>query len=129
VTGAVIALAVAIAAAIGGLIALALKALSAERRCGDARSDEASLAARLESMVKQRDDESTRADYEKGRADALDDALADAALNNVGPVDGSLGRLLQAWTRIRAKSGDGTRVLPTPAATVSPGPDDLLPFE
>jgi hypothetical protein len=126
---AVVALAVALAVAVGGLIKLALGWTGAEKRAGSEKAGHAELSVRLETMTEKHNDALARGDAEKVRADALDDALADAALNNAGPVDGALARLLQTWTRIRAKGGDGTRVLPTPAATVSPGPDDLLPFE
>jgi hypothetical protein len=132
VTAAVVALAVALAAAVGGLIALGLKALDAERRCGNARSDEAALAVRLVNMTAQRDDETRRADNERTRADALDDALAEAALANAGPVDGAFGRLLQTWTSARAKAGAGQGAVPdasnpsSAAEADRPGSDDLL---
>jgi hypothetical protein len=111
-----------------GYVVLALKALSAERRCGDARSHEAALAVRLESMTAQRDAESKRADDEKERANALDDAIAEAAAVSVGPVDGSWGRLLQKWSAVGTKNGPGQGAVSAPPATAEPGPDELLPF-
>ncbi len=123
-TAAVVTLAVALTAAVGGLIALAVAAISAERRCGDARADESALAVRFESMTAQRDAESRRADDEKERANALDDLLADAAVT--GPVLGAYDRLLQTWRARRAPSSDGARAVPTPAPTADPGPDDLV---
>lgn len=123
-TAAVVALALALAAAVGGFIALAVKALDAERRCGDARSDKSALAVRLETRTAERDDLANRLDDERTRANALDDLLANSAI--AGPVDGAYERLLSSWATERAAHRDGTRALPTAPAAASPGPDDLL---
>jgi hypothetical protein len=121
VIAAVVALAIALAAAVGGLIALAVKAISAERRCGDARSDESAVAVRFESMTKQRDDAETRADDERKRANALDDLLAEMAAS--GPVDGAYQRLLSKWKTTRAR-GDAAPAVPAPSAPAAS--DELM---
>lgn len=101
-TGAVITLAVALVLAIAGLVTMSLKALSAERGRGDARADEAGLAAQNVTLSKDLDRESARADSEKERADALDAAIAKFAADAVGSIDGSHERLLEAVAAIRA---------------------------
>jgi hypothetical protein len=123
---AVVALALALAAAVGGLITFGLKLAGAERRCGDARSDESALAVRLEVAIANTHNESARADDEKRRADALDDLLASAAVS--GPVDGSFDRLLQSWrdARARAAGGTGAGAVPAKTAPAKAGPNDLL---
>lgn len=121
---AVVALALAVAAAVSGLIALALKALSAEKRGGDARADEAGLAKSLEFMTRQRDDAETRANEERNRADALDSLLAEMATS--GPVDGAFDRLLSKWQAARTRRHDPAAMpAPSGTATASSG-DELL---
>ena len=119
-----IALAIAIAAAVAGMLTLGVLAIAANRRAGDEKSGRAELAVRLEVAIANSKTQSARADDEKKRADALDDLFAETAVNR--PVDGSYDWLLQAWAAIRAAHRDGARALPTPAAAPSPGPDDLL---
>lgn len=126
-TAAVVALAIALAAAIGGLITLAVKAIGAERRCGDARADESALAVRFENMTAQRDTESQRADHEKERADALDDLFASGAVGSH-----KWDELLQKWRALHpvaATRGGAPGPVPAPPAAPHPGPDDLLPLE
>jgi hypothetical protein len=113
---------------VGAVTTLAIYAITATRRAGNHQSARAELAVRLENMTARMNDESKRADYEKGRANALDDTLAELALTYVGPVDGSLGRLLQTWARAKLPDGDGTRTVSPTSAAPEPGPDDLLPF-
>lgn len=52
--------------------------------------------------------QSTRADAEKERGDALDAAIAKFAADAVGPVDGSAARLLEAVNAIRAGASGRT---------------------
>lgn len=122
-TAAIVALSLAVAAAISGLIALAIKAIGAERRSGDARADASGLAKSLESVTKQRDDADQRADDERKRADALDSLLAEMA--TTGPVDGAFDRLLAKWQASRARRDDPAAV-PAPSSTPATNGDELL---
>ncbi len=126
-TAAVIALAVAVAASIGGLIALALKGLSAESDLGDAREHEATIAGQLASASAATETERSRGDAEKKRADALDDLIAKHAADAVGPVDGAFQRLLQEWSvASNPATGGAQNAVPAKPSSSTPGPDDLI---
>lgn len=121
---AVVSLSIALSITAAGLFTLAVKALGAERRCGDARTDEAGLAKSLEAVSKERDDAEQRATEERKRADALDDLLAEMAA--AGPVDGAYDRVLSKWQAVRARR-DGPREVPAPSGpTATSGDDELL---
>lgn len=127
--GVVYALAAALVAAVGGLIGFGIAALSARKEAGNEKARHAELAVRLEAAVANAKTEAARADFERGRADALDAAIVDAAV--AGPVDGSFERLLQVSKATRAAGGAGAGELHQPSDGGEPapalGPDDLLP--
>ena len=122
---AVVALAVALAASVGGLIVLALKWGDAERRGGDARADESGMAVRLEVAVANTHNESARADEEKRRADAIDAQYQKLLAS--GAVAGADGELSSeaAAAHPAAAAGTGAAVSHGTAAD-DPGPDGLL---
>jgi hypothetical protein len=113
---------------VGAVTTLAVFAITATRRAGNHQARADSTSVRLENMTARCHDESKRADYEKERANALDDTLAEMALVYAGPIDGSLGRLLQTWARAKLPDGDGARTVSPSSAPAEPGSDDLLPF-
>lgn len=126
-TAALIAVTIALAAAACGAIVLALKGIDAERRCGDARADEAAMAARYEATNANLHNETNRADDEKRRADALDDTIARYAAAAAGPVAGAEQRLLAEWANVPGKPGGaGAGAVPAKPAAAAPGPDELL---
>jgi hypothetical protein len=111
---------------IGSTLALAIWALLAERRAGRQQARGDVLAVRLELAQATIKTEGQRADFEKERADALDDALAHAAVT--GSVDGAFDRLLQTWHDARATDRRPAMPLAEPAETASASTrsDDLL---
>lgn len=64
---------------VGGTLALAIWALTAERRAGNEKARATELAVRLELAQTTIKNESARADREKERADALDALIDDMA--------------------------------------------------
>lgn len=129
--GVAIVIGLVVVAVAGAMLTLALRGWSTERRAGEEAKGRAELAVRLEVASANTKTEAARADFEKGRADALDAAIVAAVA--AGPVDGSYERLLQARHGAGASSagrGDAAEVRDEgdagqPAATL--GPDDLLP--
>lgn len=123
---AVIALAVAVVAAVGGLITFALKGFSAESNLGDAREHEATIAGQLAIANAATETQRSRGDSEKRRADALDDLIAKHAATAAGPVDGAFQRLLQEWAGPgHTAAGGAPGAVPAKPAAATPGPDDL----
>lgn len=128
-TAAVLGLAAMFTGALVGVITMALKALSAERRAGEqkARGDvgdvnQTALATMLSDMTNQRNEE-------KARVARLRKALAGLQAQIVsGPVNGSAARLLQAIATATAEDDHDSRELPEPvsADTSAPRDSDLL---
>jgi hypothetical protein len=124
--GAAIALAIAVAAACGAVLTMALKALSAERRAGEQKARADSLDVNLTSIAALLADTTKQLQDARERMDALSEmAISDAANH---PTDGSFKRLLALLGVNHAKGPDGagnSAVLhgqPTPAND----PDGLL---
>jgi hypothetical protein len=112
-----------------GVIALALKALSAERRAGEQMARANSLDVNLTNLAAMLADAENRHREEKERADRLDDAVSQMVADMVaGPVDGATRRLLQKANATKSARGDGARELHPPrSADVEAGTELLDP--
>jgi len=118
VLGVAIVIGVVVVVVTGAMLTLALALRSATKEAGkqEARGD--AYVVRLEVAVANGKNESARADFEKGRADALDAAIAKLAADAVGPVDGAFAELLQAASAARAGAAgrSGAGVVPDAGA-------------
>ncbi len=110
------------------LTTLAVYAITATRRAGSEQARADVLAVRWEAAIANAKTEAARADFEKGRADALDAAIVEAAA--AGPIAGSYERLLQARRGAGSADRRSADVVRDAGAdggeTRAVGPDDLL---
>jgi hypothetical protein len=130
VTAAVVALALAVAGAIAGLIALAVKAIAAERRCGDSRADEEKLAGELAAANASAEQWKTKA-TELEKKNALLVNLSVKAVDLL-PPDGAKQRLHAEWFSASLPNAAPTDSggVPLPAEPTNADPDGLIdPFE
>lgn len=127
-TAAILALAAAVAASIGGLVVLALVARNAERNGGDARAAVERLRGELAIATAAIATEQNRADQEQRRADALDDLLSSTIADL--PVAGARERVLARWrdsSRGDAAAGVDPSAMPAdPAAGAAIDRDALI---
>lgn len=109
---------------VGAITAPWVMARNAERATGLATAQAVKANAEAEAATKERDRETARANDEKARADALDDAIVDHVA--AGPVDGAFERLLQKRAAAKPAARGGSAGPVPPPSTTEPGPDDLL---
>jgi len=113
-------------AAIVGVLTLALKALSAERRAGEQKARADSLDVNLTGLAAQLADMTNRCNEERQRADRLDSAyakmLADVAAM---PATGAFSRLLAIMSAAKTAARD-PRELPAPISADAGSDSDLL---
>lgn len=113
----------------GAMLALGLALRASERSRGDEKAARVHAEADCRTALANAKTESARADFEKGRADALDAAIVVAA--HSAPVDGAYVRLLEAAEAARTAGGAGAGGVRDAGASSEPakplGPDDLLP--
>lgn len=128
--GTVIAIGVVVVVLTGAFLTLALALRSETRRAGDEKAARTNAEAERDAAKVNAKNESARADFQKGRADALDAAIVRHAAGR--PVDGSF-ELLEARERANAgAAGDrGADELhhagAGEAAPEAVDPDRLLP--
>ena len=94
-----------IAISVGGVLVLAFKALSAERRAGEQKARADVLDANHTIAARQLADTAAQLKDAQERLDDLSTALVNMAGDM--PVNGSFHRLLQVADRRKAASGDG----------------------
>jgi len=107
-----VALGLAVAAVGSGLIEF-LVVRDLGQKYADARADAEAKAGRLAIATADVATWKARAGFEERRADALDDLIAKHA--DVGPVAGSMGRLLDEWRASKvppATGGPGSGPMP-----------------
>jgi len=117
--------------AIGIVATFGIWALVSTRSAGNEKAMRIAAEKDRDALATNLKNESARADKQEKRANALDAAIAKEATDAVGPVDGSLVRLLQEAARHRAPDPVVGEIVREPGAAsgTAPtlGPDDLLP--
>ncbi len=128
-TAAILAGAGAVVAVAIALTTLGLALRTAERNTGDARVHDAEKAGQIAIAVATIASLREAVAIEKARADALDDALDEAATD--GDAAGARSRVLQRWAKARHDTDttpdhDPGAVSAAPATAPTRSPDDLI---